>query len=291
MFSLYDGYYINLDRSPDRRANMERQFDAFGLGRTYRRFAAIDGATWPPRPGIRPGERGIFQSHISVLAEGGKSGRPIHIVEDDIILSPYAAPAINLIVRNGVIDQYDLIFSETLVPPDLRALRQFKSIYDKAMVAGMGFNLARLQIIDLATIRFSGATSYVVNPRSVERILGIYQEHWAKGPVAAFDFVLREEVQAGRLKAACAFPFVTSIDLDGIVRSTAGRLPASPDEVSTGLVMALLRYSFYVGRDLEFATVTMNQILERTFGRELDLHRVLIEQAVGFILSDRFNVF
>ncbi len=226
-----------------------------------------------------------------MLREGGKSGRPIHIVEDDIILSPYAAPAINLIVRNGVIDQYDLIFTETLVPPDLRALRQFKSIYDKAMVAGMGLNLAHLQIIDLATLRFSGATSYVVNPRSVERILGIYQEHWDKGPVAAFDFVLREEVQAGRLKAACAFPFVTSIDLDGIVRSTAGRLPASHDEVSTGLVMALLRYSFYVGRDLEFATVTMNQILERTFGQEVDLHRALIEKAVGFILTDRFNVF
>src|SRR5260221_292101 len=161
MFNLYDGYYINLDRSPDRRANMERQFDAFGLGSTYRRFAAFDWAPLPPRPGLRLGERGIFQSHFSVLREGGKSGRPIHIVEDDIILSPYAAPAVNLIVRNGVIDQYDLIFTETLVPPDLRALRQFKSIYDKAMVAGMGLNLAHLQIIDLATLRFSGTTSYV----------------------------------------------------------------------------------------------------------------------------------
>ena len=38
----WDGFFINLDRSTERRAHMEKQLQASGLGH-YRRFSASDG--------------------------------------------------------------------------------------------------------------------------------------------------------------------------------------------------------------------------------------------------------
>jgi hypothetical protein len=45
----YHGLYINLDRSPERRRNMEDQLAACGLSDIYARFPAVDGKTVPFR--------------------------------------------------------------------------------------------------------------------------------------------------------------------------------------------------------------------------------------------------
>ncbi|MEA2781782.1 MAG: hypothetical protein QOK29_3326, partial [Rhodospirillaceae bacterium] len=39
----YQGFYINLDRSPDRNEEMLRQFRTFGLAGRYIRFPGVDG--------------------------------------------------------------------------------------------------------------------------------------------------------------------------------------------------------------------------------------------------------
>jgi hypothetical protein len=38
-----DGYYINLDRSPERRSSMDIQLRDFGLANLVSRFVALDG--------------------------------------------------------------------------------------------------------------------------------------------------------------------------------------------------------------------------------------------------------
>ena len=40
----FQGYYINLDRSLDRRDAVQRQFASLGVSDQYQRFSAIDGA-------------------------------------------------------------------------------------------------------------------------------------------------------------------------------------------------------------------------------------------------------
>ena len=45
----YHGLFINLDRSPDRRRNMEEQFAACGLENIYARFPGLTERVCPCR--------------------------------------------------------------------------------------------------------------------------------------------------------------------------------------------------------------------------------------------------
>ena len=87
-------YYINLDRSPDRRAKIEEQFDMYNIPRPTR-VPAVDGAAWvvskgytKPHwvtPGMTPAEIGCTQSHINAVQLARRHGHQrALILEDDI---------------------------------------------------------------------------------------------------------------------------------------------------------------------------------------------------------------
>jgi hypothetical protein len=219
------------------------------------------------------------------------AGKPVHVLEDDAVLSPYTAPAIDFCIQTGALAKYDVVFTEILVSQDVRALKAFKSLYDKVMGAGTTVDVGRLQMLDLANLRFTCMSSYVVNPASVSRLLDRYNRGWDAGPVRAIDNYLRDEVNAGRLRAACIFPFVTTIDPGSIVGSTVARGDKDQDQVASQIVMSLLRHSYFVGRDLDWAHARLGEILDATVGRKPDSHRLLLEKAMGFILSDHFRAF
>src|ERR1700761_1448299 len=91
------GFYINLDRSPDRRAQIEAELEKLaGIG-AYERFAAVDGHASPLRPefGFR-GMLGCFLSHLGVLEANRDQGGDdwLHVIEDDALVSRLAAPVI-----------------------------------------------------------------------------------------------------------------------------------------------------------------------------------------------------
>lgn len=302
----YVGHYINLDRSVERREQLERQFAKFGLQSHYRRFPATDGQSLVPRSGVTPGERGCFHSHMSILQQSIFATKPIHILEDDAVLSEHVAPAIGLIARVGVLGSFDLVFTDMFVPPDVRAIKQMKALYDKALAASAsGFDPANIQVIDLAAVNFSAASSYVVNPKSVGRMLQLYKQEWEAGPTIPYDIFLRREVHRGRLRAACLLPFVTSINLEEIGRSTIGRrggaarggetMQATTEQRSSGaspLVMSIIRYSFFVNRDLEnYAGPMLSAVLADTIDKDKDSQRDLIAGALRFVLSDRYRQF
>jgi hypothetical protein len=230
----------------------------------------------------------------------------VHILEDDAILSQYVAPAIGLISRMGVFDTFDLVFTETLVPPDLRAIKWMKAIYDKAVAASplSGFDLANIQIVDLAPLKFSTTSSYVVNPRKIGVMAKLCKQEWDRGPTLPYDLFLRREVQQGRLRAACLLPFVTSVNLGGRTtisnrtdragrgnnqKGMGGRRDGTRE---SGLVLAIIRYSFFIGRDLEnYAGPILAEILDRTVNQDNDPQRDLIAKALGFVISDWYEQF
>jgi GR25 family glycosyltransferase involved in LPS biosynthesis len=82
---VYTGLYINLDRSPSRRAAMEDQISRYGLGYYYRRFAAADGNVLKIPTSLTESEAGCFTSHYLVARAHLDSSMPmpLHVVEDD----------------------------------------------------------------------------------------------------------------------------------------------------------------------------------------------------------------
>src|SRR4051812_423629 len=115
------GLFINLDRCPERRAAMEAQLRRYGLADRYQRFPAIDDAD---------GQRGCFQSHIGAL-ESAAAGHASHVLEDDALLSGYVPQVVEFVVSTGVLDRFDIVFTETLIGPDILELRELKKLFDR----------------------------------------------------------------------------------------------------------------------------------------------------------------
>lgn len=83
-------YYINLDRSHDRKQSMEKQFQLFGLDVT--RLSAIDGSTLNLTDykscGLTPGEIGCYLSHIKAWKLLLETDDQFAVIfEDDIKIS------------------------------------------------------------------------------------------------------------------------------------------------------------------------------------------------------------
>lgn len=93
-------HVVNLPRSTERRASMEAQAAALGLSLTF--FEAVNGCAPHPlfahvhagkrqarkgRP-FRPGEIGCWASHYLLWQQCVANGKPIIVLEDDILLDP-----------------------------------------------------------------------------------------------------------------------------------------------------------------------------------------------------------
>ena len=223
--AAYTGLYINLDRSTDRRRAVEDQLAKFDLSDRYARFAAIDAKDVAPSSALRPGEVACFHSHYQALMKGGDRGLPVHILEDDVLLSKYLDEAARKIVDSNFFDQFDIVFTDTFVHTNVMQLASYKRAFDHALAGGK--DAMKFIVIDLATRQMACMASYFVAAKSIEKVLKVFGDELARGPTMPVDFCLRLAAQEGRLRVGCWFPFVTSIMLDCITASTMERARTS----------------------------------------------------------------
>ena len=110
-FGNYPVYYINLDRSPDRKTFMEEQFNLFNLNK-LRRVNAVDGKTLTRKGGVinnnitfnnnyqegTLSELGCLLSHIIAIKEAYYSGNDICVIfEDDMLITiPFLCKEISI---------------------------------------------------------------------------------------------------------------------------------------------------------------------------------------------------
>ena len=270
---------------------MGTQLEAFGLTDRYNRFAAMDGSTLPPsRSELRPGELGAFFSHMRAL-ESARSlgGAAVHIMEDDAQLSEHVRPVIEDAIAGDLFQRFDILFTDILVPTHLGMLKALKSAFDSAhLSAKRALRLSDLQPIDLARQNFSCLTSYVVGANSIDRLLALYAEEAKNGPSKPVDLFVRDCIHSGKLRAAFLFPFITSLRLEEIARSTiGGSTPAANPSV---IVLAVLRYLFFVNRDLKKAKAFLDAATKQN-RRPTNAHHGLIIQALEFVASADFQEF
>jgi GR25 family glycosyltransferase involved in LPS biosynthesis len=262
---MYVGRFINLDRSPDRRASMEAQLQKLGLSDRYERFSAIDG---------EDGQKACFQSHVLLLKE---TGCPVHVLEDDAILSAYVPSVVDFLVSSGVLDNLDIIFTETIIgPDDVFELRELKQLFDKHRAD------ETFIVRDVTPTYRCGSSSYLVGSKNRDRVLAVFQRGLDRGGLP-FDLFIRQEAKAGNLKLGCVFPFVTSIALEAPT-AIAGR--SNDSARLSKQAIDLLRYSFFADRDFSGAARFIAAIKTTP-----DQHRDLIEAVLGFVVSDQFVKF
>jgi GR25 family glycosyltransferase involved in LPS biosynthesis len=285
----YTGLYINLDRSIERRQKFEQQLERFNLTAYYRRFPAIDGRTVSaPSSPLKPGEIGVFLSHCRALEEARGAGIGVHILEDDALLSQHVGSVVEDAATGSLLERYDLVFTDMMVHCHVGFMRLLKQLFDGVTIPASGpLRLSQLRMIDLAQVFHAAFQSYVVGARSIDRVIALYQEEIARGPSVPVDIFVQQQVLAGKLKAACLFPFVTSFRLEDVIESTiADRNERAGDP--TIMVMAVLRYMFFVNCDLDLAKRVLDAATASV--REKNDRRVaMMAQATEFALSNDFT--
>ena len=284
----YNGLYINLDRSTDRRAAIEKRLAVLGLAQRYKRVRATDGAALDRTSRLSPAVVATFASHLAAIEEAAGSEVPTHIIEDDVLLSGSFVAAAQSLLQRGALDRFDIVFTEMMLPPNLEGLKKLKVHLDAAKRArGPAELVLQLQLLDLARLSFSGATSYFLAPRGAGKIAAILKREWESGPTLQVDNFIRREIQSRRISGACLFPFVTSFDPHSLLNSTIDPGPANESAV----VLGLLRYAFYIDADFAGAARAMlDEIIQRMARERADPQREFLADVFSVVITDRFRL-
>lgn len=207
------GYYINLDGRPARRAHIEGELARIGLADAYRRLKATEAT---------PGAIGCYRSHQRALELARNYATPIHILEDDSILSAALPGFLESPELGELLAKYDILFLDMWIDP----YRPVVELYQSAIDQGDG-----VLALDRAPARVACTSSYVVAPGSVRKVLRLLRQN--QEARKAIDVVWDEAVKAGKITAAVTVPFLTGVDLyigsasdiqSGISRNENGRL-------------------------------------------------------------------
>lgn len=285
--SKLSGFYINLDRSIERRAHMDAMLEKLGVTNAYTRVPAIEGATLPLNEStLKPGELGCFLSHVKALKAVPSGGdTAAHIMEDDAVLSPHVLGAAGLFER--AFENFDVVFTETFTGFDLLDLRFYLDTFKRATAQGQ----PAFRLLDISRKPFAGATSYYVAPRAVEKLAAAEEAAMGKGPKLPIDIALRLLANAGQIRVASVFPFMSTIRLEDIANTTIAERAAQANNPAV-LAAMLLRYAFYIDSDIAgHAQRFLSQIPGPAIPASGDPRRDLVMKIAAFVLSDEFKPF
>jgi hypothetical protein len=277
----YVGYYINLDRSADRRDVMDAQLARLHLTERYRRFAAVDGnLIGLTSTKLTAGELGCFTSHYQLLQQNRDSAVHLHVIEDDVVLAGCAAQVVDQIVTSATIDDHDVLFTDMALPVDFKFYREARIRYERQIRRPGNGTAPTIQFNFFPYIACTA--SYLVNRRSIGLICDILGHELERGASDPIDVVLRGKVAEGKLRAKCLFPFITSV-LPGKFANTVVR--GARDQLSD-LAVDLVRHSFFVDCD---RSATLRLAEQRLASPDAGFHGRLLAVVLGFLTSDAFK--
>lgn len=287
----YAGFYVNLERSAERRTRVEAEIARHAPAQAYQRVTAVDGATFNvPSGRLRRGEVGCLLSHLFLLQKKLDSDRHLHIVEDDVVLSPFTVPAIGSLIGSGALENFDIVFTDTVAQPSRRDFARYKALYERCIARDAGGGILRVQpaFVDY----FASTMSFVVNRRSIAKVVDVLSGSVSQGVTLPIDLALRGAAIDGRLRLGSLFPFVTSFRLDELVGNTIAR----PDrDLLSRLLLQLARHSFFVDCDHRAALQTARTLLLEA-GMDVpaapangtDPHQQLLDLVLAFRNSAQF---
>lgn len=269
---LITGCFVNLDRSPERRKAMQAELARAGLGGIYSRVPGIDGMSLSAgHHGVSAGELGCFLSHLRALEGGAASGKHIHVLEDDAILSRHFARHLGRIAAE-VIAPFDIVFTDMLIPPTPPALEPFL----RQMTAFMSTNAYTL----IAGTYWGCMSSYIVNATSVGRLTTLLRQEVERGISLPVDVYVARLVAEGTIRVGCIFPFITALRFPyPNTRDTTGlasTVMRPGDTAARRIVFEASQAAFYVEADRR----ALLRALSVVSGRELEAERRALQVAL-----------
>ena len=260
---------------------MQAQLALYKLDESYRRFPAADGNSLGlPNPVLMDSEIGCFISHYLVLRDHLGSRSHIHILEDDSILSDVMPQTIARVIDSGMIDEFDFIATQTNIYP--RDMVGYKRLFENSEI--LRDANGRVTSFKIHQIEFRSCTSsYIVNRKSIPKILTLYEQELHDGARQSVDLFLRSVVEKGKLRGICLFPFITT-DSPALPSIIGDR----PGGITSRTGMDLVRRSFFIDHDLqELARETRDRIPYK----DADMFAQILSRNLHFMMTSEYNEF
>ena len=272
---MYQGFFINLDRSEERRRALTRHLEEMGAASRYRRIEAVDGraVAHQHQTNLDPGSLGCWLSHLKTLEASIGARAHLHIIEDDMIFAQNAARMFDGLLKfaDAELSGWDLIFTDIcVVPMDGRACTDLSRTMKEYR------RTKTVRFLDLQYIYFAATSSYFVNWQSLDKLTKLISRPGMDGlPIDAY---LRNLVNQKVLKAYVTVPFLTSVS-DSLHSDIRGELDR------THAVFNTFRRAFFQDADLQSLDAKMQELIKGIAVSPLEL---IYAKALLFTLSDQY---
>jgi len=285
----YAGFFINLDRSVQRRSETEAELARHGLLSSYQRFAAAEGnALNLPNPhNLSAGVMGCFTSHYLLLKQNLKSDKHLHVIEDEAVFASCAAQVIKGVIASGFLDAYDIVYTDISVPLRNDIHKLYKSAYDKAVKRDPSGKIesASFNVLDVRNRTYASTSSFLVNRNSIQKLHDIFEKELLAGTGNPVDLIIRDKNHRGVLKVGCIFPFVTSVRLGNSFASTVDpRQDREPE-----LAVDIARTMFFIESDWAQCQAHLDRYAPPPPVEDKLAH--MLGQLLTYSLSDKYRFF
>ena len=232
--------FINLESAADRRAALERNFAAHAPASwSLERFSAVDVTEVQRRQltgRLRATEIACAASHFELVHQQKETRVPFLILEDDVLFGPHSCETLQHSVDwLNAREDWDILFPDLCIV-QIGAMAEMLALRRQLMAQG------QTHLLDPRGLAFSSATSYILHPRAVPKILARQPANWD----VPYDLLLRQWVQQNVLRARYIFPFALSLE----DTSNASTIQPGSD-ARTGYIWYLFRRMIW--RDGDFS--------------------------------------
>jgi GR25 family glycosyltransferase involved in LPS biosynthesis len=225
--STLNGFFINLDRSPERARQMRAELDARQLG-FVERFTAVDARTLSQPPGcsIPMAAYGAFLSHQALITQTPADSFTL-IFEDDMQISDSLAGMLSP-ENLQALSEHDLIFFDCQLYISINELilcyrdvmRDMPNLRSADLPEAQRRGVAKVGLRDASGAYCWGAAAYLVTPRGKEKLGPLLRRTLDQGPPGTLDILFRNLIQDKTLDARMMMPFLATPRLDGLTATT-----------------------------------------------------------------------
>lgn len=199
--------YINVEQAVERKSFLEQNYRQFMPPEwACSRVPAVTPEQLSPlsqsHGHVSLNERACFASHVRALEQSLVDDQPVMILEDDALFGPQSFQIIRDCLQGLKNTEWDILYTDVCIPNPSVMLEFFQ--LRKVLISE-----SRWQLFDLGLINYAGATAYVINGQSKQKIHAMI-----KGLAQVslpYDLQLRQWVQTKALKAFTVFPFPTTL--------------------------------------------------------------------------------
>jgi GR25 family glycosyltransferase involved in LPS biosynthesis len=199
---------------------------------------------------------------------------PCHtlLVEDDVLFGAKTFSSIEVALKSISENDWDIMFTDVCVPNMDTMLQMY--FLRRQLPAG------QLSILKLDnTLPFGGSTAYLVNRKSIDKILSILKA--IPSLDLPYDLTLRQLFNQSRLNGVVVFPFLTSLTESADV----SQIQCVDPSQMADLIWNAFRRFIWAERSLDTAAATLDRIDPDYLDQECNI----FSKILSCMLSSKFK--